>query len=316
MMPTFLLMGAMKAGTTALYQALDQHPDVFMAPVKEPNFFAFANEPPSFEAPLDQHPQGINHKTISDPAAYEALFEDAHPDQARGEASHTTLYWPEAPANVERYAPEARLVAILRNPIERAYSEFLHFVRDGHEPHSDFASALDAEPERIDANWAFGRYVDRGRYYQQLRRYYERFDEEQIRVYLFEEFRKDPQTVLRDLYSFIGVDPSFTPALDRRVNKSGVPRSRLVQQVISSLQPLRSALDPVLPQALIDWVLALRNQNLEKPPMTPETRNRLRETFREDVHRLSRLLDRDLSHWLHSSPDTDSSMQASSASPP
>ena len=300
MMPTFLLIGAMKAGTTALYQALDQHPGVFMSPVKEPNFFAFAEDPPSFEAPLDRSPDGINHTTIADPAAYEALYDAADSGQARGEASHTTLYWPEGAANVARFAPDARLVAMLRNPIERAYSEYMHFVRDGHEPLDSFAAALDAEAERIEANWAFGRYVDRGRYHEQLRRFYDRFPAEQIQVYLFDDFREDPAAIIRDLYQFIGVDPTVSPEWGRRVNKSGVPQRPWVEQVLSGLQPVREALAPVIPERLVDWALRLRNQNLDKPPMSPAVRDRLRETYRPEIRRLEGLLDRDLSHWLAS----------------
>jgi hypothetical protein len=298
MMPTFLLIGAMKAGTTILYQALAQHPEVYMSPVKEPNFFAFAEDPPSFNAPLDRQDGGINEKTISDPEQYEALFDGAEPDQARGEASHTTLYWPQAPANVQRFAPEAQLVAILRNPVERAYSEYLHFVRDGKEPLDSFEAALDAEPERIEANWAFGRYVDRGRYHEQLLRFYDRFEASQIRVFLFDDFREDPQSVVEDFFSFIDVDPGFSPDLSRRVNKSGVPRSRIVQETFSRLQALKDRIRPVIPQPVIDYALSLRNANLEKPTLSPAVRERLVDTFRPEVERLEGLLDRDLSHWL------------------
>jgi len=298
MMPTFLLIGAMKAGTTALYQACDQHPEIYMSPIKEPNFFAFAEEPPSFKAPLDREEGGINDKTISDPTVYKRLFDGAEPGQARGEASHTTLYWPQSPANIQTYAPNAKLIAVLRNPVERAYSEYLHFVRDGYESLEQFEDALDAESDRIAAQWAFGRYVDRGRYYEQLRRFYDQFDPSQIRVYLFQELCRQPQVLVRDLYSFIGVDPTFEPDLSRRVNKSGVPKSRLLQTTLATLQSFGSVVRPILPESLVDAVLSLRNANLEKPALKSSTQARLIEMYRDDVRSLEELLDRDLSHWL------------------
>ena len=296
-MPTFLLLGAMKAGTTALYTALDQHPDVFMSRVKEPNFFAFAEDEPNFQAPIDQRPEGVNHTSITDLDRYQELFAGATDEAARGEASHWYLYHPDAPANIERYVPEARLVAMLRNPVERAYSEFLHFVRDQDEPLTDFAATLDAEEERIANHWALGRYVDRGCYDEQLERYLNRFPREQIRVYLFDDFVDDPAAIRQDLFRFIGVDSSFEPD-DRRVNASGIPQSRWLHALLTAAAPVREAVVPLLPDALVDWVNDLKNRNLEKPSMDPAVRARLIDTFRPHVRRLEDLLDRDLSHWL------------------
>jgi hypothetical protein len=296
-LPTFLVLGAMKAGTTALYTALDQHPGVFMSPVKEPNFFAFAETQPRFQAPIDQRPDGVNHASITTLDRYQELFVEAPPGAARGEASHWYLYHPDAPNHIRRYVPEAQLVVMLRNPVERAYSEFLHFVRDQDEPLTDFAAALDAEEERIANHWALGRYVDRGRYDEQLERYLDRFPREQLRVYLFDDFVDDPAALRRDLFRFLGVDSAFEPDA-RRVNASGVPRSRGLHALLTAAAPLREAVVPLLPDAVVDWVNALKNRNLDKPPMDPAVRARLIDTFRPHVHRLENLLDRDLSHWL------------------
>lgn len=290
----------MKAGTTALYEALARHPQVFMSPVKEPNFFAFAEEPPRFTAPIDQRPDGVNHASVTDPEAYHALFEEAAPGQVTGEASHWYLYWPAAPRAIAERAPEGvKLIAILRDPVERAYSEFLHFVRDGDEPITDFRDALDVEPERIERGWAMGRYADRGFYGCQLARYVERFDPAQLRVVLHEDFRETPGAVLRDLFAFLGVDPTFEPeTTGRRVNKSGVPKSRLVQRAFQGAQAVAEYVRPLLPSALLDWAVRLKNRNLDKPPLPPEARARLASAYRKDVRRLETLIERDLSGWL------------------
>ncbi len=295
----------MKAGTTALYDALRQHPDVFMAPVKEPNYFAFADAPPAFTAPIDERPEGINNASITAADAYRALFDGSEDAAARGEASHWYLYWPAAPANIQEAVPTVRLLAVLRNPVERAYSEFMHFVRDGVEPITDFGKALDAEGARVEAGWALGRYVDRGRYAEQLERYLARFDRSQLRIYLHDDLVEDPQEVIEDVYRFIGVDPHFSPATTRRVNKSGVPKRRWMHRLLTAAQPMREALAPVVPQAMVRWATALKNQNLDKPPMDPAVRSRLIETFRPEVRALETLLDRDLSHWLAPTPRDD-----------
>ncbi len=298
MLPTFLILGAMKSGTTALYAMLDAHPEVYMSPVKEPNFFAFAGRDLDFQAPIDQRPDGINNTSITDRDAYEALFEAARRAQARGEASHTSLYWPDAAANVERLIPEARLVAILRDPVERAYSEYMHFRRDGDEPFSSFEAALEAEEERIRDRWALGRYVDRGRYDEQLERYFERFDREQIRVFLHKDLQEAPDELARSLFSHIGVDPAVEGVVDRRVNKSGIPENPWMHRVLTGLQPIREALAPVIPETVVDWANALKNRNLQKPEMDPATRQHVRSLFRPHVERLEEMIERDLSHWL------------------
>lgn len=298
MKPTFLILGAMKAGTTALYTQLGTHPEVFLSPVKEPNYFAFAGQDLNFQAPIDRRPDGINHTSITDWDAYRALYDAADPDQARGEASHTSLYWPDAAENVKRHVPDARLIAILRDPVERAYSEYLHFRRDGDEPLDSFAAALDAEEERIRNDWAMGRYVDRGRYDEHLKRYLERFDREQIRIVLHEDLVQSPETVLRSLCAHIGVDPSVDLQEDRRVNKSGVPDREWMHTVLTGLQPVREALGPLIPDGIVEWATALKNRNLEKPEMRAAPRRRLTETYRPHVRALEALLDRDLSHWL------------------
>ena len=302
MLPTFLLIGAMKAGTTALYNMLGAHPEVYMSPVKEPNFFAFAGRELDFRAPIDQRPDGINNTSITDRDEYEALFDAADPQSARGEASHTSLYWPDAAENIRRLVPDVRLVAILRDPVERAYSEFMHFRRDGDEPLEDFEAALDAEPKRIAANWALGRYVDRGRYDEQLMRYYDRFDREQIRIFLHEDLTRQPDMLAANLFSHIGVDPDVQPELGRRVNKSGIPNNPWIHSVLTRLQPVKELLDPVIPGRVIDLANQLKNRNLEKPKMDERLRERLAETFQPHIERLEKLIDRDLSHWLSATP--------------
>src|SRR3712207_4104321 len=128
-LPNFLVIGAMKSGTTALYYYLEQHPEIYMSPVKEPNFFSQENAA----------------DTVTHIGTYEQLFKGASGKKAIGEASHSYLYEPRAAAEIRRYVPKVKLIAILRNPIDRAYSHFLHMVRSGTEPLDDFAQALREE---------------------------------------------------------------------------------------------------------------------------------------------------------------------------
>ncbi len=297
-MPNFLVIGAAKSGTTSLYHYLAQHPDVFMSPVKEPNFFALEGEKSAFRAPgADQR---INRWSITNVEAYRRLFEGVAKEKAIGEASPLYLYSPRAPGRIRHHVPGAKLIAVLRDPAERAYSSFLHLVRLGRETIPDFAQALDAEDERVRDNWEWiWHYKRMGFYHEQLSRYYETFGRDQVRVYLYEDLNGDPVGVVRDAYGFLGVDDSFAPDVSHQYMKSGVPKSRTLYKVLREPHPIKSVLKHLFPKDLRRrTLLRLQNRVLVRPPFPAEARRELKEAYREDVLKLQGLIGRDLSGWL------------------
>ncbi|MEJ7842586.1 MAG: sulfotransferase [Rubrobacter sp.] len=298
-LPNFLLIGAQKAGTTALYHYLGQHPQVYMSPVKEPHFFAYEGEELDYRGPRDR--EILPRMVVTDLEAYRELFRGAAGEKALGEASAGYLYDPKAPGRIRRYAPDARLIAVLRDPAERAYSSFLHMVRDGREPLNDFEQALREEETRIRDNWSsIWHYKRAGFYVPQLTRYFEMFGRERVRVYLYEDLKEDPAGVVRDAFGHLGVDEGFVPDVSLRHNVSGVPKSRVLHGFLGSSHPVKSAIKPFVPEAArLRLVTLMRNRNLSKPsPLSPEVRGRLVEEYREDVLRLQDLIQRDLSRWL------------------
>lgn len=293
--PNFFLIGAAKSGTTSLYQYLRQHPAVFMSAVKEPHYFAFAGEKLDYRGPGVT----INSTSVTDLAEYEKLFVSAGDAQAIGEASALYLYVPATTARLRDYAPDARLIVILRQPAERAFSAYMHLRRDGREPLS-FADALQAEPERIRKNWGFlWRYRALGYYTAQLRRYYALFPREQLRVYLHDDFRADAPAVMRDIFAFLGVDSSFCPDMSLRHNVSGVPRQRWLHNLLHGANPLKTIIKPLVPVA---WRENARRrvtqQNLVRQTLPDDLRQALTDGFRSDILELQDLLGRDLSLWL------------------
>ncbi len=293
--PNFFLIGASKAGTTSLYAYLGQHPDVFMSPVKEPNYFAFAGQVMAFRGPEDA--ERINRNTITSLDAYRALFDGVAGEKAVGEASHWYLYHPDAAERIRAMVPHAKLIALLRDPVERAYSAYFHMRRSGRETLPDLRAAVAAEPERIAAGWAWGRYVQRGRYFEQLKRYYDRFPAGQIFVALYEDFRADPVGVTRQVYRFLGVDDDFEPDTRIRYNPSGVPRRRWLEKLLSPGIGRVPSLRRLVPDALYRAKLSLQARNLERPPLSEAERRQLRALFADDVEKLEALIGRDLSHW-------------------
>jgi hypothetical protein len=289
-LPTFLVIGAAKSGTTSLYRYLEQHPDVFMSPVKETLFFA-----PDCRRP---GPDGTA-RGVATLAEYEALFAAAGACRAIGEASPEYLFSPLAPERIKGLVPDARLIALLRHPAERAYSAYLHLVRDGVEPLTDFRQALAAEPARRaegrDALWL---YTAVSHYHEQLCRYFEHFPREQVQVHLYDDFAADPAAVVHRVFEFIGVDPRFEADTSLRFNPGGIPRSKLVHRAIGTDSRLRRALLNRLPEKFgFSVIVNAINRNLDKPELPAEARAELVASFADEVSRLEQLLGRDLSNW-------------------
>ena len=228
-LPTFLVIGAARSGTTALYLYLRQHPNVFMAKGKETNFFAFEGEALDFRGPGAEF---VNN-SVASLDEYRKLFADAPADAAIGEASPLYLYAPRAAGRIHARLPDARLIAILRNPIEQAYSHYLYARKEAIEPLADFGAALDAQEERKRAHWQpLFQYIDFARYDVQLRRYLEHFSRDQLQLFLYEDFASDPVRATQAIFAFIGVDPSFVPDVSARANTGGNPKSEWWQAVM------------------------------------------------------------------------------------
>ncbi len=306
-LPTFVVIGATKAGTTSLYHYLKQHPDIYMSPVKETKFFTVEEG----TLPRENGPQGwrVGASHVKTLEAYRALFRDAQNERARGEASPQYLYYPEVPRRIHTHIPEAQIIAILRNPVDRAFSAFLHQTRDGKEVHTDFAAALQAEPERVREGWSpLYHYRAQGFYYEQLRRYYDVFDADKIHVYLYDDLRNDPLGIAENIFSALGVDETFVPNFETQHNISGVPKSKLLHRAHHFLRGSNRSVLKTLGKTLLPassrgkmkarMVQKLEANNLEKPPFSPELRAELREAYRDDIGKLQGLINRDLSHWL------------------
>lgn len=301
-MPNFLIIGAAKSGTSALLAYVQQHPQIFTSPIKETGFFALEGETPSFAGPGDGP---SNSRFITDLDRYQSLFRRANGAIAIGEQSDLYLSSSKAPARIRHYLPHAKLIAILRNPVDRAHSAYRHMVRDRREPLASFEEALRADDTRVAANWhPIWHLKSRGFYYVQMKRYFDLFDRSQITIYTYDEFEADPAVVLQDIFRFLEVDPSFTPDVSVRHNVGGTPKSRLLHEMLVSRSAVKDAIKPFLPQAARNRLIKLKSTLLESnttrsgSKLSPETRRSLIELYRDDVGKLESLIDRDLSHWL------------------
>jgi len=296
-LPEFLVIGASRSGTTSLHNYLGQHPEVFMCPRKSPNFFVSADPTPAREGPVARQMMG---QSVADRESYEALFSAAREGAVLGEASPVYLQSRGAPERIRGMCPEAKLVAILRDPAERAWAHYMGRMRDGLETRESFEAVIEAElAEGLPDDVAFGSYLGCSRYGHFLTRYFELFSREQIRVYLFEDLCEAPRDLLGDMFSFLGVDPSPSDSMSMsRHHQSGQVRGALRRFLWTRSVGLRTTLRPMLPDAVRRLAAPVFLENLDKPRLEPALRARICEVLASDIERCQGLIDRDLASWL------------------
>jgi len=296
--PNLFLVGSQKSGTTTLAVMFSRHPDIFMCMPKEPGYLAFGEQ--GYRG-LDGYGRLAHAASwvIDSESDYLHLFANA-PKRARwlGDASTWYLSEPQAAANIHAFNPEARIIAILRQPARRAYSAWCHARRDGEEPCEDFEQALAMEQER-DAPSHLLRYREMSLYSEQLKRYFERFGKERVLVLLYEDLRDRPEWLWRQCCEFLDISGSESAPQPYRQNRSGQPRSRLLHRLLRS-ERFKQPLKRVLPTGFAAW---MKNRfdavNLSRfPPMPESTFHALSREFEDEIHELMSLTGRDLRHWL------------------
>jgi hypothetical protein len=295
-MPNFLILGAAKTGTTSIYRYLKQHPEIYMSPAKEPRFFIFENEILQFNGIGDEIETA---KTSLQ--EYQELFAKVRGEKAIGEASTMYLWSQKAPQRIKYYLPNVRLIAILRDPVERAYSNYLHLKQAQREPLASFAEAIGQEPQRIKDNWwPFWYYQNQGFYYQQLQRYFDLFAKEQIKVFLYEDLKTNPSKLLQSIFGFLELDATFQPDLSTKTRKAPlIPKNKVLHSLISQPNFLKSFLKPLVPKKTRQKIVEeIEQKNLIKPQVSKEIRQQLIAEYQEDILQLQDLIQRDLSSWL------------------
>ncbi|CAN5528260.1 sulfotransferase [soil metagenome] len=295
--PDFLVVGAARSGTTTLHSYLRQHPEIFLPKVKEPCFFVFEGEG-------EKYVKGKFAFATRHFEEYKLLFNRAEEHQKTGEMSTPYLYkFEKTIATVKKYFPdfaETKIVILLRNPVERAFSQYKWRVRDGRELLS-FEDAIDAEANRMKENYSFDYfYVDRGYYFKQVKSYIENF--KNVKVILFEDFNESPEKELQAICNFIGVDDGFKFIRQKKENASSVPKSKILGRMVTSESSVKFRLWYAIPDAVRKKIRELFSEMNTKKGVRLELESAIREKltqgYRDDILALEKLINRDLSAWL------------------
>ena len=295
--PDFFIVGAPKCGTTAMYQYLKAHPEVFMPAYKEPHYFA-----------EDFHGAWIER--FRQQEDYLRLFADAGKAKRVGEASTWHLYSRCAARKIHEFNPEACIIIMLRSPVDMLYSLYQQFCYTLDENLPSFEEALAAEERRkqgadlpptlqIMPEALF--YQETVKFTEQVSRYLEVFGREQVHIIIYDDLKAETRAVYQQTLEFLNIDTRFEPDFNA-VNASKYPRNAVIQRFL--MRPpawVMAAGKAVLPLARpLYWKLRGMNSRHEaRPPLDPALRSQLQREFLPEVERLSQLLGRDLTHWCH-----------------
>ncbi|MBX3322413.1 MAG: sulfotransferase [Phycisphaeraceae bacterium] len=267
-LPTFIHIGGQRCGTTWVHKCLAEHPQVFMADPKELHFF--------------------NRHFEEGQAWYRAKFTPSEHHKAWGEATPAYLNREEVPQRIKDMCPQARLIACLRNPVDRAFSAY-NLKRNGRLAYDTFEEALEKEPD----------IMERGHYADQLRRYYDLFPREQILVQLYDDLVHHEKRFIREIYAHIGVDADFKPSwLGKTDNAVILPRAQDRLKSLGLGWAIRTVRDSPLGNSIRRWNRSQKKKKAgQYKDMKPETKRMLLDHFAKPNEELSRMLGVDLSHW-------------------
>ncbi len=294
MLPNFLIAGASKCGTTALYYYLKQHPGIGFPDLKEPKYFSSKH--------LNFPHQGPGDKTVDKYAVrnfdkYKLLFEELESYKLIGEASPDYIYYHQFTADeIKETLGDIPIILILRNPVERAFSAYKYLVRDSREKLS-FREGLDAEEERLQNNWDFiWAYKGGGEYYQQVKSFLEGFSN--VKIVIQERFRKETDATVSDIFEFLEVDPNVEIDTDIQHNKSGKPTNPIAKFLLSRDNKvsagIREIMKKTIPRPILEKVAS---RSVKKMEMKDNDRQYLRDYFSDRNKKLFDYLGYKIEEW-------------------
>lgn len=273
------IVGAPKAGTTSLHHYLNQHTDVSMSSVKEPNFFSSKEVESLF----------YNSKCIDDSNDYHKLFSQEK-RQIRGEASVSYLFYENVPKRIYDYNSEAKIIIMLREPIERAFSHYLMDCRLGFcsEKLEDIIANPKSYPEY------FQQYLELGNYYSQIKRYQDIFGKEQLLVIFYEDFKTNTETVMNRVFSFLEIEQQ---EIDLSIKNPFLSPSNTLISKLYKFNVIRKGVKTIMPERLLSLIRSKYFSDKSKPMLSKAIEQQLKVFYKSDVFQLEKLLNTDLAKW-------------------
>lgn len=294
-LPNLLIVGAAKCGTTSLHNYLKQHPDIFMTEHKEPHFLINS-----------EIGERRVHKAVTTLETYEKMFETEADYKYKGESSVMYLAFPEfSIKNIKKYLdPDVKIIIMLRNPIERAFAGYLHNLRYNPSEDLSFEEAFDKSEERyhqIEDMTPDTRYLHVGNYYSQVESFMTMFNDN-VLVILYDDYVNNINLCLSNLFDFLAIDKISIDTSKKHMVGGWVFKSKFLRKLFIPQNNFKLFLKSVLPNKKIRQVLKQKMMNIstvKTPCISDEMHKKLTEYYRKDINSLSKLLNKELNHWIN-----------------
>lgn len=308
--PNLFIVGAAKSGTTSLYHYLDQHPDVHMSPIKEPHYFCkdirckdfteTYKKNVCFDVEKYLRKKNLEKKHISfveNHEEYLQLFRDARRERYLGETSTGYLYSSIASNEIYKFNHESMIIMVLRNPIERAFSHWTMDLRGNDVYRESFVGAIKDDMEKTDKGWGKSHlYIELGLYYEQVKRYLEIFPEKQILILMYDDLKNNQKFFFSELFNFLKITPSNIDS-NKKYNSAGIPAYPMLRSLLKQLGIINVA-SKILP---LKWKKNI-SKTMTNTGSLPELRKKdidaIKYHFIDDIQKLEKLINRDLSSWI------------------
>ena len=281
----FFIVGAPKSGTTSLYHYLNQHQDICMSLIKEPNYFSSE----------ELNDQGLYYKAkvISKLESYHKIFIQEKDHQLLGEASVSYLFYQNVPLKIYKYNPTAKIIILLRNPIERAHSHYLMDYRLGHTKISLDAILNDSSVK--DHALLYQQYIELGFYYNQVKRYVDVFGHDNVCVMLYDQLKENNEELTNNIIRFLNVDLNHGINFKNPYNRSKSSTNKIIQKLYS-LTFIRKSVSFLFPNSIISYINKIFFNNKENS-LSTRLEDKLYNLYSEDILLLEKMLKIDLSSW-------------------
>lgn len=284
--PNFFIVGTPKAGTTSLYHYLEEHPDIYMSPIKETNYFSYE----------EIKSQGLFYgeeyvKSLED---YKKQFTGVKDEKAIGEASVSYLYYPSIADKIQRFNPDAKIIMVLREPISRGYSHYLMDIKLGL-VNLSYSDIVNRGSKHKSIGLYYQQYVELGLYYEQVKRYLDVFGRDKVKIFLFEDIISDLPAVMSEIYTFLDVDVSFKANTQVSHNTFVQPKNKLIERLYSN-RGVRKFLKQLAGKNT-EFIKGLVFKKGKKDELNVELREILKRIYKDDLIATSNIIDRNLDHW-------------------
>jgi len=278
--PNFFIVGAPKAGTTSLYEYLRTIPGIYMSPIKEPHYFSIESIPAKF--PMNP---------IRDKKKYISLFENATNEKIIGESSATYLFDYKAAQLIHKVSPDAKILISLRDPVERAFSQYL-MIKRGRQLETSFKNAIKSGLEHGIIGGRINEIT--AKYYESINRYLQLFGKKQVKIIIFEEWVKNPTNIIEEILEFLELNYKIEESISGVHNRYYTWRSSVIQQLRTN-RKLRPIVQNVVPSSFRKYFRKkFLIKTTLKPEMRPEDRELLKKLYWEDVQKIEKFLGRKL----------------------